>query len=647
MSSRNNSIQILRGISLLAILLFHAFPGVFNSGYLGVDVFFLVSGFVIAPQIRVITNSKNKKVETLNFFKKRFWRLTPALFIALIFTIFLFFLLGGVNYIKDTLLQAFFTSIFLGNFSAAFFLGDYFIPMPNPLLHTWSLSLEEQIYIFTPIAFILATRIFSFFKVFHLYVIFGGLSLIYLLLSPYLSSQLVLDDFYSPVARYWQFCAGALLFFICEREGLIHEVETPNARNAKVLLFTILFSFILIGPKNFLFLLIVFVIFRKVIFFQLDVVLPKIISKILVMIGDRSYSIYLVHLPLLWVFQYSPILQYLGLDYENEFSILLGLIATFFAGNYLYEYVEVRYRSKSFRASLPARVLMRKTIFVASSFFVLIGSGLLAESANFGLTRTVLDRPLNQMDPVAGEDCYLMNGNTPCKFSSGFEGPEAVLIGDSHAGSLALSLKEIILNTSDFTTLLQSGCQYVDDSTIKRKEFLKITDDCKLYSDRVKSYVQQGNIKTILASYRSSSLRPQETSSLSYLNIQLRGLIELGRYCSCRVILIGPTPEFPINPNFFQVNRLVLAGNENPTHRVSRKLMNELPFENDLFWQKSIARLENNIHYLGVIDVFCDLSSCTRWNSGWLFSDPDHLSDLGAQFVFTKLGSEILDLLPN
>jgi peptidoglycan/LPS O-acetylase OafA/YrhL len=626
-------------------LLFHAYPELFKAGYLGVDIFFVISGFVLAPRIREITISKNKRGATLDFFKQRFWRLTPALFVALITSMLLVVLLGGVGYIKDTFLQAFFTSIFLGNISAAFLLGDYFKPMPNPLLHTWSLSLEEQIYFFTPIAFILAMKFFSFLKVLHLYVIFGGLSFISSFLSPYLPYPLLLDQFYSPITRYWQFCVGALIFFLCERENLLDQSKVLNARLVRIFLFVLLFFLILVGPELFLFPLMLFVLFRKVMFFQLDQILPKFARGMLTSIGDRSYSIYLVHLPILWLFQFSPILQYIGVSHGNEFSVLLGLVVTFFCGNLLYKYVEVKFRSSDFRREIPPRALFRKTLTVAVTFFVLVGSGVFAESHNYGLQRTVLDRPLNQMDPVTGEKCDLMNGTLPCEFPSGSDRSGIVLIGDSHAGSLALSLKDIFHDKSNFTTFLHSGCQYVDQSLLSDIDSSKIGIDCARYSDKVKEFVQQVDIQLIVVSSRSTSLRPRDTSTTGYLELQIRSLIGLSQDCDCQIIVIGPTPEFPKNPHFFAMDRLLLAGNENAPRQVSREFMSQVPFRNDRLWNISFARLvQNDIHYLGAIDFFCNPTNCTRWRDGWLFSDDDHLSDLGAKFLLGKLEPQLQKL---
>ena len=204
MKNKNRSIQVLRGISVISIVLYHAFPNVFSAGYLGVDLFFVISGFVIAPKIEQVVHSKKSLNEMKIFFTSRFWRLIPALSVTLILSLILIFILGGIGHIKNSLLQALFTSVFLGNVSAYYFLGDYFQPMPNPLVHTWSLSLEEQIYMFTPISFLILSRVLKTKKVAWLYILMLSISLAFLFTAPSLSLDRF--SFYSPVTRYWEFC---------------------------------------------------------------------------------------------------------------------------------------------------------------------------------------------------------------------------------------------------------------------------------------------------------------------------------------------------------------------------------------------------------------------------------------------------------
>ena len=93
-------IQTLRGLAVLAVVLFHSFESFFSLGYLGVDVFFVISGFVITPLILQIfkEQTRGRRLSSCEvFYKKRFYRLAPAMAAALVFSTILIFFLGSTS----------------------------------------------------------------------------------------------------------------------------------------------------------------------------------------------------------------------------------------------------------------------------------------------------------------------------------------------------------------------------------------------------------------------------------------------------------------------------------------------------------------------------------------------------------------------
>ena len=155
-------IQVLRGLAVLAVVLFHADESYFPLGYLGVDFFFVISGFVVTPLIlRIFDNQVNvvggggRLSKLRYFYKRRFYRLAPALGVSLTISAILIFLFGSVYDHQRFAKQGIATLLLLGNFGAYKYSGDYFSPTPNPLVHTWSLSVEEQIYILLPLILML------------------------------------------------------------------------------------------------------------------------------------------------------------------------------------------------------------------------------------------------------------------------------------------------------------------------------------------------------------------------------------------------------------------------------------------------------------------------------------------------------------
>ncbi len=154
-------IQVLRGLAVLAVVLFHAKESYFPLGYLGVDVFFVISGFVVTPLIlRIFTDQANVgRLSNLKlFYKRRFYRLAPALAVTLTISAVIIFLLGPPGDHQRFARQGIATILLVGNVSAYTYSGGYFSPNPNPLVHTWSLSVEEQIYIILPLILMLVLR---------------------------------------------------------------------------------------------------------------------------------------------------------------------------------------------------------------------------------------------------------------------------------------------------------------------------------------------------------------------------------------------------------------------------------------------------------------------------------------------------------
>jgi len=143
-------IQVIRGVAVLAVVLFHAFPSAFGSGFLGVDVFFVVSGFLITGII--LRGLERGDLSFKAFYIRRAKRLLPASLMTLAVTTLLALVFLTRSQIADYAAQLLGSLAFVANFVLASQTG-YFegAPETKPLLHIWSLSLEEQFYFIAPL----------------------------------------------------------------------------------------------------------------------------------------------------------------------------------------------------------------------------------------------------------------------------------------------------------------------------------------------------------------------------------------------------------------------------------------------------------------------------------------------------------------
>lgn len=330
-------IQYLRAFAVCMVIVFHSRAKVMPNGYLGVDLFFLISGFVLTPQLLNILSSTKDEVSesTLNFLKKRFKRLMPAFLLSTVFCLLLLAIMGSCNQFESAGMQGFFSLIFLGNISADSLSGNYFNPNPNPFLHFWSLSSEWQIYIFMPILLSSIVMLRSEFKKSKMSYVLVIVFVISLLLSTFGWESNGLLGYYSPIVRIWQFAAGSLTFLILSKV----EVNQFMIFLARLLLIlggaTLIFP-IPLGRHEANLLIIITFISLILSRFQN----PNMLGKLFLWTGDRSYSLYLYHLPFIYLALYSPTSG--ANSAIRAIGVICAVALTFVMANFSYKYVEAK-----------------------------------------------------------------------------------------------------------------------------------------------------------------------------------------------------------------------------------------------------------------------------------------------------------------
>jgi len=199
-------IQGLRAISVIAVILFHFGVGLLPGGYVGVDIFFVISGFVITKMIA--GELERGTFSVARFYKNRVVRLLPNLFLMIAASVAISYLVlkpyDFLQYAKS--LQ--FSAIYLTNMVFARQQGYFDLSGDvKPLLHTWSLSIEEQFYLVFPVLLILLYRLKS-----HRIAVLVLIALASLWVRfDYIQQQLTSEGFFSFAGRVWEFVFGALV----------------------------------------------------------------------------------------------------------------------------------------------------------------------------------------------------------------------------------------------------------------------------------------------------------------------------------------------------------------------------------------------------------------------------------------------------
>ena len=198
----------LRAIAVLSVLCFHAFPSLLSGGFVGVDIFFVISGFLISKHIweGLAANTYNIK----NFYARRIRRIFPALIVVLFTTLTMGWIILTPGEYEQLGTHITAGTFFVSNF-AFWKESGYFDNAADtkPLLHLWSLGIEEQFYIVWPLLLAFFWRNTRFFASGFLLVL--GVSFIY---SVWLVQHDVTADFYSPFTRFWELALGAGVAYV-------------------------------------------------------------------------------------------------------------------------------------------------------------------------------------------------------------------------------------------------------------------------------------------------------------------------------------------------------------------------------------------------------------------------------------------------
>jgi peptidoglycan/LPS O-acetylase OafA/YrhL len=453
----------LRAVAVLAVVVFHAFPEMLKGGYVGVDIFFVISGFLISTILYENLDKNNFKFS--EFYSRRIRRIFPALISILLFC----WVVGWFTLLPEEYMQlgkhilsgaTFVSNLTLWSESGYFDVSSDV----KPLLHLWSLGIEEQFYIFWPLFIWIFWKSKNNFP-FIFVLLFLSVSS-FALNSWYIKTDLV-GVFYSPITRIWELLSGAIIAWVIYTDEPKSKNFIQRYKNTLSIagLITILFAMSAYN-REMLFpgwwaLAPVFGA-SALIFAGQDAIFNRLIlgNRVLVLIGLISYPLYLWHWPLL---AFAKIISVeVGFWYRLGIvllSIVLAVITYFLIEKPL------RFGGKNKLKVSCLIIGMSVVAYMGYAAFIRDGipiNRVKIRSAN-ALLNGILTYKFDQNPAYRVGTCLLREnqGSEDFKSCNNTEAPEksSILIwGDSHAGHLYPGFNAI--HSKEFNILQRtiSGC---------------------------------------------------------------------------------------------------------------------------------------------------------------------------------------------
>ena len=603
-------IQLLRSFAVLSVILFHFDKVLFPNGYLGVDVFFVISGYLIFNKIKEQIEQNNFKLN--KFYFKRFKRIFPSLLTSSIFTLILGLYNLSLEHLYELIRGLKYSIFFVGNIYFSQLFNYFSIESDrNLIINLWSLSVEEQFYIIFPIFVIL---IYKFKKPLPKVIIFLSLLVSLLANSTFFYHSLSMGKiffnyenyvFYSPFTRGWQLLLGAFVPYLIKKnkyQKLIYKILI-------IVLALLLFS----SFKYYNQLLTTFI--TAILLTLRPNLKGTILLNFFKHIGDISYSLYLFHQPILaatrnhFFYKGDPIQ---GL-FSNNLNIgLLLFICIYFISLINFIFVEKKF-VRYLRIPIPSKVFLLSVSFVLLFIFLrpstLVSSSLRSSILIENISLEYEFKPGTNylLSNVDRELCIDRdNLQNACKFGVGEN--KLYFLGDSIISSLVAGfLQENILNKYTIIEFTQSGCY-------------PIYNLCDFY----KNSDFENNIENIA----DSVIIFGGLDSSKIENIDFNKTIEKLNSQNNKIIFIGYIPFPEIDETMYFIKNKEYKNTRNKLFY--KKKVNEYEIFISSLKNFESKNLEfKNFYYIDVFKIICSIDACNYiLNNESLFIDGYHFLTL-------------------
>lgn len=533
-NTRRVDIDLLRAVAVLGVIFFHfEIPG-FDGGFLGVDIFFVISGYLITLHIQ--QQLSESRFNFLHFYLRRIRRLFPALVAMLLFSSIAALIILPKSLLENYSLSQITSSIYISNIYF-WSVADYFDTQSilKPLLHTWTLSVEEQFYIVWPLFIFIA---FSW----KPKIAIGIVAVLSLVAAEIIYDMSSSATFYLFPFRIFEFAIGAMvcglsvdarsnsvknIFLLASSLGIALTLflATEETRNPGILTLPICIGTATIIALNHPWM-------NK----------RNVITAILLRIGLVSYSAYLVH----W-----PLVVFYKINNPEPLSLKVSLslaIATYVLAEIFYNFIE-KPTSRINIQKNKALLLFLLPLIVCSAFV-------------FYAIQPTIYRYLNPqeytvqhvLDSIPDRRLVLEKiKNKIIEEESKFTLPKTrkiVVIGDSHAVDLSLSLQLLLANTDFDVEIFHSICDPITLSSID-VSIEKLYENAAAEKTRNPKYCKPYHTTYLqkLIKLSPDLIIFSEAWRLSALPFLAKTIKEIKETLNTKVLILGRNPQFLPHPN--------------------------------------------------------------------------------------------------
>lgn len=645
----------LRGIAVIAVILNHLNPKILPSGYLGVDIFFVISGFVITSSLKK-RQFENFKDFITGFYGRRIKRLFPAL----IFFVFISSLLiMMVVHDPKIYLRTGISSLFgLSNFYLILQSTNYFAleTLLNPFTHTWSLAVEEQFYFVYPLIIWLsgfAKNLKNSTK--HLTQTLLCLSFISFISFIYFyRTNLTLGYFLMPT-RFWEMSAGGLLFLSTLRNNyFIKTISQLNPILPLLLIFGIFFlptNLGILGTP-------LIIIFSSTLILSLKkstLAFKLLTNKNTLIIGLMSYSLYLWHWSIISIFKWS-----IGI---TLYSIPFVIICTMLISVFSYKNLELPIKNSQF--IYPNKFVIKSILFI--SVFLSLGLFFMVNKyfyRNFYIGRNSNEVNLKQNYSLSikgkeytwlGEKCVFNNDDVlkriddfnieNCILGDFNNSKRRIIIfGNSIAPSFIQSFDKLLKN--DYSIALISTFGIPPTRNIPSNNYTGIRNEYEFYKTlfpELISSLKEEDILFMISDKLNLITKKNRINNLPIdKNLELyesgieKLILDLKKN-NIKLAVLRPLPHPPkcffLFPEWFRINDLK---NCNRPLKINSKVLRQ-PINERI--NNIQAKYPKELYTLDLENIFCPEKNCDFYDNkgNLLFRDNIHPSNKGAELSSNKI----------